>query len=163
MRREEPQGQTARVIYLELPEGRFTVLPDDKVYAASTEYAPADSDTAADEDSPDLLLHKDPISTTYQSLGNETIAGRPTAKYRVVVNNSAAENVRPNETLMWIDGALKMTIKTETKSPDGTRVVMELTDLALDPDKQLFQIPADCKKTVFTELQKQLNRPRLNP
>lgn len=164
-RREEPQSNAVRMVYLDLPEGRFVVYSDDKVYAAATsDDAPANSESEeADEKSPDRLLHTDPISTTYQSLGAETIAGRSTSKYRIVVNNSTAENVSPNETFMWIDDALNMPIKSETRSPDGTRTVMELSGVTLDPDKQLFEIPSDYKKVGFSIIQKQLKERRLNP
>lgn len=152
-------------VYLDLPEGRFILSPDHKIYAASTnEDAPSNPESEdADEKSPDRLLHTDPISTTYQSLGVETIDGRSTSKYRIVVNNSTAENVSPNETLMWIDDVLNMPIRSETKSPDGTRTVMELSGVSLDPDKQLFEIPADYKKVGFSTIQKQLKERRLNP
>jgi hypothetical protein len=164
-RHEEPRTEQVRVVYLDLPDGRFVVYPDEKIYAAATsDEAPANSQfEEADESSPDRLLHTDPISTTYQSLGAETIAGRSTSKYRIVVNNSAVENVSPNETLMWIDDALHMPIKSETKSPDGTRTVMELAGVTLDPDKQLFEIPMDYKKVPFSTIQKQLRARGLNP
>lgn len=153
------------MIYLDLPEGRFVVYPDDKVYAASTneDERPNLQSDEPDENSPDRLLHTDPISTTYQPLGAETIAGRNTSKYRIVVNNSSTENVSPNETLMWIDDALNMPIKSETKSADGTRTVMELLGVRLEADKQLFEIPPDYKKVGFSTLQKQLSARRLNP
>jgi outer membrane lipoprotein-sorting protein len=163
MRREEPLTTEVRTVYLDLPEGRFILYPDDKVYASAVaERAPADP-SEGEENSPDLLLHKDPIRTTYQSLGTGTVNGRSTTKYRIVVNNSRPENVSLNETVMWIDDALNMPIKSETKSPAGTRSVMELSDLALDPDKQLFQIPAGYEKIVFSALEKQLKARRLNP
>jgi outer membrane lipoprotein-sorting protein len=165
MRREELETASTKVVYLELPAGRFILLPGQKVYAAATSDEAAANSNAneTDENSPDRLLHTDPISTTYQAAGAETVAGRSTAKYRIVVNNSAAENVSPNETLMWIDNELNMPIKSETKSPDGTRSVMQLSDVSLDPDKQLFQIPAGYEKIAFSSLQKQLRALRLNP
>ncbi|HEX3187496.1 MAG TPA: hypothetical protein VHQ94_22035 [Pyrinomonadaceae bacterium] len=163
--REEPQATEPRVIYLDLPEGRFVVYPEDKVYAAATnddERANSQSEEP-DDNSPDRLLHTDPIRTTYQSLGAETIAERRVSKYRIVVNDSLAENVSPNETLMWIDEELSMPIKSETKSADGTRTVTEISHVILDPDKQLFKIPPDYKKVGFSTLQKQLSERRLNP
>jgi len=164
-RREEPQSNDIRVVYLELPEGRFVIYPDDKLYAAATnDEAAGNSDPdEPDENSPDRLLHTDAISTSYQSLGTETMAGRSTSKYRIVVNNPPAENVSPNETLMWIDNAWNMPIKSETKSPDGTRTVTELSGVTLDADKQLFEIPSDYKKVGFSIIQKQLRERRLNP
>ena len=159
MRREEQDG----IVYLDLPAGRFVLLPDQKLYAAATNEDELSARGEEDENSPDRLLHTDPISTTYQSLGMENVGSRNASKYRIVVNNSRPENVSLNETLMWIDDVLNMPIKSETKSPDGTRTVMELSGVALDADKQLFQIPAGFEKIAFSLLQKQLRAARLNP
>jgi outer membrane lipoprotein-sorting protein len=108
-------------------------------------------------------LHTEPSVTTYQYLGTDTVAGRNTTKYRVVVNSSATENVNANETLIWIDTTLNMPIKSEMKSRDGVVVVTELSDLTVPPDKQLFQIPAGYEKIPFSALQKQLKARELNP
>src|SRR6185295_10030210 len=83
--------------------------------------------------------------TSYQKLGNEVVAGRNTNKYRIVVNSPAPANVSQSETLMWIDEALQMPIKSETKSADGTRVTMELSQIKLEIDKDLFRVPEDYK------------------
>ncbi len=162
LRREEPETSSPRVVYLDLIEGRFVLLPEAKVYAAAT---PDGDNTEPDteDNSPDRLLHMEPVSTTYQSLGAEVIAGRNTHKYRIVVNGSASENVSQNETLMWIDEALNMPIKSETKSADGTRTTMELSNITQDADNGLFQIPAGYGKIAFGDLRKQLKGARLNP
>jgi hypothetical protein len=161
MRREESEAHGTRVVYLDLPEGRLILLPDEKVYADAI------PDTVGDEQilesSPDRLLHMDPISASYQAIGTEVVAGRSTNKYRIVVNGSASGNVTSNETMMWIDEALNMPIKSETTSADGTRTTIELSDLARDVDKQLFQVPADYEKIAFRDLWKQLKGARLNP
>jgi hypothetical protein len=157
LRREESEA----VVYLELSEGRFVLLPDQQVYAAVTAEDPIPSED--DENSPDRLLHTDPISATYQPLGTETIGGRNAKKYRIVVNNPAAENVTQTETIMWIDETLTMPVKSETKSADGTRTAMELTDIVLAPEQQLFQIPANYEKISLRDLWKQLKSARLNP
>jgi outer membrane lipoprotein-sorting protein len=156
LRREESDT----VVYLELLEGRFVLLPRRQVYAAVTA---EDLETEDDVSSPDRLLHTDPISATYQPLGTENIGGRNTKKYRIVVNNPAAENVSQNETIMWIDETLTMPVKSETKSADGTRTAMELSDIVLAPEKQLFQIPGNFEKIAFRDLWKQLKSARLNP
>ena len=157
LRREESEG----VVYLELPEGKFVLLPDRQVYAAVT--AEDRFEPEEDETSPDRLLHTDPITTTYQALGTEVAGGRNANKYRIVVNNSAAENVTQNETLMWIDESLKMPVKSETKSAGGARTTMELTGITIEPDKQLFQIPANYEKIGFRDIWKQLRSTGLNP
>lgn len=166
LRREEPENSSPRVVYLDLIEGRFVLLPETKVYAPATIDDAADeggSEADTPDNSPDRLLHLEPINTTYQSLGPETIAGRNTQKYRITVNGQAPESVSQNETLMWIDDALSMPIKSETKSGDGTRTTMELSNIDLNPDNGLFQIPAGYEKIAFRDLRKQLKGARLNP
>ena len=140
-----------RLVVLNLPQGVFVLLPDEKVYADSGgETVPGIAEDV--EISPEKLLHDETASTSYQKLGTELIAGRNTNKYRVVVNNSSAANVSPSETLIWIDETLGMPIRSETKSPDGTRITMELSEIALDVDPALFQVPADYRKLTLDDL-----------
>jgi outer membrane lipoprotein-sorting protein len=157
-RRAESQVGSKTIAYLERPEGKFVLLPDEKIYAAVTPDAtlPTNQDPEALERSPEGLLHADTGNTTYQKLGREAIGQRGTDKYRVVVNAPSAANVSVSETLIWIDEALKMPIKSETKSADGTRVLMELLDISTQVDNVLFQIPKDYQKVTFTEFRKRL-------
>ena len=152
---ERRRTESEKVVYLDLPEGRFILLPEEKVYAE----AAAASETPAGEDeenAADRLLHSEDGKTSYQSAGPETVAGRNTNKYRVVVNDSSRENVSLSETLIWIDDSLHMPIKSETKSGNGARVTMELSDVTLDVDTRLFQVPNDYEKIAFTELRRRM-------
>lgn len=151
MRREESEKKIA---YLDLPEGRFILLPNDKMYAdLATETNLTDD--GEEEVSPERLLHDDATNTSYQKRGTESIHGRNSTMYRIVVNSSAPGNVSLTETLIWIDETLNMPIRSETTSK-GTKITMELSDLALVVDKRVFQIPDDYKKVAFSELQKRL-------
>jgi hypothetical protein len=156
MRRTESEVASRRLIFLNLPEGPFVLLPDEKIYAsASGDSVPGSAEDG--EISPEKLLHVDDVKSSYQTLGTELIKGRNTNKYRVVVNSSNAASVSPSETLIWIDEALRMPIRSETKSSDGTRVTMELSEIALDVDKDVFRIPEDYQKLAFSELLERLN------
>ena len=106
------------------------------------------------------MLHTDPIATTYQKIGPESVNGRSTLKYRAVVNSSTCTNVSANETLIWVDEELEMPIKSETKSADGTRVRMELTDISLDVERALFIIPKDYQEISPDEFRNHWNTPR---
>ena len=156
MRRHDSDVNSQKIVYLDIPEGKFVLLPDEKVYADLTEEGTiaADKDGEALEISPDRLLHEDAGSTSYQKLGTESISGRGTNKYRIVVNSSAAAHVSQSETLMWVDEALQMPVRSETKSADGTRVTMELSEMRLEVDKDLFKVPKDYQKLSFSELRK---------
>jgi hypothetical protein len=163
LRRSESQVVSKTIAYLEGPEGRFVLLPDEKVYAEITAEAdlPANEEDDALERSPEGLLHAETGNTSYQKLGKEVIADRNTDKYRVVVNAASAANVSVSETLIWIDESLKMPVKSETKSSDGTRVSMELSDVALEVENDLFKLPKDYQKVTFAEFRMRLT-PRID-
>ena len=154
-RRNETQTPGQRVVYLTLPEGTFVLLPDQKVFAA---VAPDDANAGAQESetAPDRLLHTETITTGYEQLGPETIGGKSLQKYRVVVNNSTGENVSAGETFVWFDETLHLPVRTESRSPDGTRVIIELSEVVLRVDKTLFDIPKDYTKIEFVNLRAQL-------
>lgn len=155
-RRTESKLASRTLIFLNLPEGTFVLLPDEKIYASVS----GDSVLGTAEDaeiSPDKLLHGDDVKSSYQTLGSEVIRGRSTNKYRVVVNSSSATSVTPSETLIWIDEALGMPVRSETKSSDGTHVTMELSEIALDVDNDVFRIPEDYQKLPFSVLLERLN------
>jgi len=156
--RNEWQVASNTIAYVETLEGRFVLLPDEKIYAevGPDTSLPANEDDDALERSPEGLLHAETGSSSYQTLGKETIGGRNTDKYRVVVNAPDAGSVSVSETLIWIDEALRMPIKSETKSADGTRVSMELSDISVEVDASLFKIPSDYKKLAFAEFRKHL-------
>ena len=155
LRRDESETSSKRVAYLDVPEGRFVLLPGDKVYADlahETNFSPGDEE----EISPERLLHDDAANTTYQKIATETIGGRNTNKYLIVVNSSAPGNVSLSETLIWIDETLNLPVRSETTSADGTKITMELSDVGTDVERQIFQIPDDYKKVGFVELRKLL-------
>jgi hypothetical protein len=82
----------------------------------------------------------------------ETVGGRNAEKYRIVVNTPTSENVIVSEALIWIDEALQMPIRSEMTGSDGVKVTTELTDMALDVDNRVFQVPDDYQKITIAEL-----------
>ena len=155
LRRHESETASKQVAYLDLPEGRFVLLPHEKVYADLAAENSV-STTEEEEITPERLLHTETGSTSYQKLGSEVIGGRNSSKYRVVVNSSGSGNVSMGETLIWIDEALNMPIRSETKSADGTQIKTELTDISLEVDKRMFQLPEGYEKIAFSEFRKRL-------
>ena len=155
LRRDESETSSKRVAYLDGPDGRFVLLPDDKVYA---DLATETNFSAGDEEeiSPERLLHGDAANTTYQKIATEMIGGRNTSKYRIVVNSSTPGNVSLSETLIWIDETLNMPVRSETTSADGTKITMELSEVRTDVEKSVFQVPDDYQKIAFSELRKRL-------
>jgi outer membrane lipoprotein-sorting protein len=154
MRRNESETASRKIVYLDVPSGRFVLLPDQKVYAdlaAGTEFGTIDEDI-----SPEGLLHSDETHTSYQRLGTELIGGRNTDKYRILVNSSSAGSVSVSETFIWIDERLSMPVRSETTSSDATKITTELSDVALEVDTRVFQVPDDYQKIAFSELRKRL-------
>ena len=154
-RRDESQEFSKKVIRLDLPEGRFILLPDDKVYAelAAGFDSPKNEDEAVTSE---WLLHEDPAITNYQNLGKEVVGGRNANKYRTVVNSSSSGNVTQSETFIWIDEVLNMPIRSEMTSTGGPRITMELSNIRLDVDEGMFQLPNDYEKIAISELRRRL-------
>lgn len=161
LRRNDLEVMSKRVIILDGPTGRFVLYPDEKIYAdVSASGQPlvgVVDDYGSDDSSAEKFLHADDGNSSYQSLGKETIAGRNAKKYRVVVNNSNSANVTPSETLIWIDQTLGLIIRSETKSSDGSRSTMELSEISLEVDSSLFQLPSDFQKLTLSELVLRVN------
>jgi hypothetical protein len=151
------RNESGQLAYLEIPEGRFLLLPDEKVYAEITSDDGNEDPVEESGISPETLLNTGAGLTTYQNMGAEVIAGRNSNKYRVVVNASDAGNVSLSETLIWIDETLNMPIRSETTAKDGTRMTMELSDFALEVESRIFQVPENFERISFAELRKRLN------
>jgi outer membrane lipoprotein-sorting protein len=154
-RRHESETLSKRVVFIDTPEGKFVLLLDHNIYFDLT--AEAEARLSEEEEiTPEHLLHEDATTTSYQNLGKEAVGGRTTNKYRVIVNSSSSPNVSQSETLIWIDEVWNMPIRSETTTRDGTRIVMEVTNLSLEVDKSLFQLPENYQKVSFGEFQKLL-------
>lgn len=157
LRRDEQESEALHVVYLNLRDGMSVVLlPEERVFADFGDLSEEIARVEEPENLPERLLHAAPKGTTYQHVGAETIAGRSTQKYRVVVNSSTDPNVSVSETVIWVDDALQMPIKSETKSSNGARITMELSEIVLDADLSLFRIPEGYKKISVDELGKRL-------
>ena len=156
-RREEIENSdSGTTVFLETDTGRFVLLPKAKIYAELTDASGIDP--AEFESSPERLLHPEALSTMYQKVGSETISGRKTTKYRVAVNTANSTNVTASDTVIWVDESLGMPVKSETTASDGRHVVMELSNVVLEVDKDLFRIPEDFVKVNVTALRQRLGQ-----
>ena len=156
MRRHESGTGAAQTVYLERPEGRFVLLVAEKVYAnitATPEISPTQEDVT-----PEWIVHSDTGTTSYQKLGMEVVGGRNAEKYRIVVNTPTSGSVIVTETLLWIDEALQMPIRSEITGSDGMKITTELTDLAVDVDNRVFQVPDDYQKITYTDFMNRLRK-----
>ncbi|MGH9968357.1 MAG: hypothetical protein ACREBG_11095 [Pyrinomonadaceae bacterium] len=153
-RREEYfAGASEQVVYLEGPAGRFILLPGSGLYAdltiASDETALDDRSDESPGLSADQLLNEAPVSANYERLGAEMLSGRSTIKYRVTADRQNVDPAVKTETYIWIDDGLSMPVRSEMISISGersTKVTMELKDIRLETDDQLFAVPTNYKK-----------------
>ena len=156
MRRHESGTGATQSVYLERPEGRFVLLVAEKVYVDITttpEIFPTQEDVTAE-----WVVHSDTGTTSYQKLGVEVVGGRNAEKYRILVNTPTSGNVIVSETLVWIDEALQMPIRSEMTGSDGTKITTELTDVAVDVDNRVFQVPDDYQKITYSEYMNRLRK-----
>jgi hypothetical protein len=152
-----------KVSYLQLGASSYMLLPASKMYAEfGAGGAPELSKNPSSDFSPDRLLNQSLGGARYEKLGAEDVNGRATVKYRVTTTGRTGEaQTVTTETLIWIDEALAMPIKSETTSrggaaADGAKYSMELRDIRQDVDSSLFELPADYRKVDDRELQRQI-------
>lgn len=158
-RREEYEpGTDDSLIYLETEVGQFILLPAKKLYADldSTIAGNVDLDDSAgdSDDSPERLLNETRTIARYEMVGRETLAGRNTTKYRVTSGEERGTGPA-TVTLIWIDEALGMPVRSETSSPGETRkakLTIELSDISQQVEPKLFELPNDYKKVTALEL-----------
>lgn len=151
LRRVDYESRSPPSVMLYLTQGDFILRPDEKVYA-ERERADVPLTLDEEESSPERLLYGDIVKSSYQKLGTESLSGRNTEKYRVVVNATLPKGVSTSETLIWIDEVLGIPIRSETTLPDGSGATMELSEISLEVDKSLFQVPEDYKKITYAEM-----------
>jgi hypothetical protein len=154
LRREEEVGDP--VVLLESDQGRFLVLAKEKIYADLSGERVAGSESTELDNSPERLLHTGTLVSTYEKLGSEMIEGHDTTKYKVSVNTSSGGNVNSIETLIWFDDKIGMPLKSETKASDGSKTVIELSNLELNVDQSIFQIPVDFQRVTAAELRRRI-------
>ena len=154
LRREETETSSQPVVYLDSTHGSFILLPREKIYAQANEET---EESATTPDDPDRLVHTEPVKVKYQKMGTEVIGNRNLTKYKVV-NTSADGTVTNSETVIWVDESLGMPVRSESSSNDKSRTTMELTDVSLEVEKKVFDLPSDYQRVAATELRRRLHR-----
>ena len=150
------------IIYLEIPAGRFVLVPASKLYsdlgATENEGGVIDPFDESAVVSTDELLNETHDAAKYQTLGTEIMGGRTTTKYRVT--KASSETNARGETLIWVDESLGMPVRSETTyGVEGSlRATMELKDVRLEVDQHLFEIPGDYKKVRASLVHERIRR-----
>lgn len=149
--------QGVRLTVLRLPEGSYTLYPAKKLYAELGGSESGTARTVPPDFSADKLVNASRTAARYEKLGTEELMGRATTKYRVTsTSNQQGETV---ETLIWIDEALGMPIKSETttrsEATGESRYTVEYRDIKLEADPALFSLPKDYRKVSQEEIQRE--------
>ena len=154
-----------KVAYLQTAAGRYMLVPARKIYA---EFKPGgeggDSEPSkipSSDFSPDALLNQSVGGARYEKLGAENVNGRATVKYRVTMTGKTGEAKSvTTESLIWIDDAMGMPIKSETTMSGGgsanSKYSMELRDIKQDVDQSVFELPTDYTKVDYKDIQRQI-------
>ncbi|MCU1266589.1 MAG: hypothetical protein JWM21_2907 [Acidobacteria bacterium] len=156
-RREDYQSASGdALVYLETPAGHFILSPGRKLYAdlnaAEAESGidgAGDGPTGVPDYSPERLLNETPTLARYENLGGERINERNTTKYRVTARETNNGAGTATVSLIWIDDALGMPVRSETSSTAGEHpatLTMELRDLKETVDSGIFELPKDYRK-----------------
>jgi hypothetical protein len=157
-RREEYQNSASTtVVYLDIPQGRFALSPDNKLFAELSAGQVLSIPEPDQQIAPEALVHTDSGRTSYQRVGTEMVDGRSTTKYRVTVNGSGVETVTSIETFVWIDESLGMPVKSET-SANGHSSTMALSNISFEVDSSVFRLPAEYRKVDSSELRRHILR-----
>jgi hypothetical protein len=158
-RREEYDSTNGeKIVYLTTPGGAFILVPSERILAAVDamgQIQPGLPQALDDEPSADRLLNQVSVETRYQKLGPETLNGRSATKYRVLTTSQTKGTDGTSETLIWVDDALEMPIKWETKGgsdPSQIQVRMELSEISLAADAMAFELPKDYRKVDMAAL-----------
>lgn len=154
-----------RAAYLQTATARYLLLPARKVYAEFKQGgeggASEPSKNPSSDFSPDALLNQSIGGARYEKLGAENVSGRATVKYRVTMTGKTGEAKSvTTESLIWIDDALGMPVKSET-TMSGTgsansKYSMELRDIKQDVDQSVFELPTDYTKVDYKDIQRQI-------
>lgn len=154
-----------KVAYLQTGNARYMLVPARKVYA---EFKPGGEGGASDPSknlssdfSPDALLNQSTGGARYEKLGAENVNGRATVKYRVTTTGKTGEaKSATTESLIWIDEALGMPVKSETTLSGGSsansKYSMELRDIKQDVDQSVFDLPTDYRKVEYKDIQREI-------
>ena len=120
LRRDESQVASKTIAYLERPEGRFVLLPDEKIYAEVTQARTSRQTrmTTRWNVRPKVCCTLRQATRAIKSSARKRLADAAQTNTGWLLTLRAA-NVSVSETLIWIDEALRMPIKSETKSSEG--------------------------------------------
>ncbi|HSB10803.1 MAG TPA: hypothetical protein VLM38_15045 [Blastocatellia bacterium] len=133
-----------QVVYLEKSGLKYLVLSDRKQYV---EVAPGDLGFQSGRElTPSSLANQLKSRARLEMLGVEPVNGRTARKYRF---KDAGDGSQANG-MIYVDIetglAVRIEVVTHPTSGNGLRVIVEGRDIQLNPDRSLFDVPAEMRK-----------------
>jgi hypothetical protein len=159
-----PGGE--EVIYLDQQNKRTVILPKRRQFAELTPEA-----TGFEVPSvmtPTQIVNQLKSSTSYQLVGDEPWNGRPATKYRfasTTQTNTQAGEVKM-EAFLYVDKETGLPIRSETISQStggnvqgisGLKMIQEITNIQMDVEPTLFQVPQGFAKVEPEQIRQQVN------
>jgi len=146
-----PLGQ---VVYLEKSGLKYLVLFDRKQYV---EVAPdAFGFQIGRTVTPNGVVER-LKSRPHEKLGLEPVNGRTAVKYR----SAEPRDSSPENDVIFVDQETGLPLRSElnSTSPSGTksRMIVEIRDVQLNPDRGQFDVPAGMKKVTSQEARQQVD------
>jgi hypothetical protein len=152
-----------QVIYLEHSGLKYIVLP------ARSQYIELDQATLGLElpklslMTPTAVVEHLKASAQYYKLGAEDVNGRSAIKYRFagkIKTQTTAGDVDTDSTV-YLDETTGLPVRAEivgsTPGGKGARVMLQMSNVQLNPDRAAFDVPIGYKKVTSGELRQQVN------
>jgi hypothetical protein len=152
-----------QVIYLEHSGLKYIVLP------ARSQYLELDQATLGVElpklslMTPTAVVEHLKSSAQYYKLGSEVINGRTAVKYRFTgkLKTGAAAGDVDTDSTIYLDETTGLPVRAEilgsTPGGTGARIMMQMNDVLLNPDRAMFEVPIGFRKVTPQELRQQVN------
>jgi hypothetical protein len=148
------------VVYLEKTGMRYLILPSRNQYV---EISPdALGFQLGNAMTPSAMVERLKPRTQYESMGTETINGRPATKYRFTgaADTRTKAGTVQSESFIYIDEAtglpLRADLNFDSSSGGKAHGTIETRDIQLNPDAKLFDVPTTYKKVTAEELKQQV-------
>lgn len=149
-----------QVIYLEKPNMRYLILPSRTQYV---ELSPeALGFKMGNVMTPSAIIEQLKPRATYENLGTETVNGRTATKYRFVGEKDTrtqAGTVQA-DSYVYVDEATGLPLRADlsfsSSAGASARGLIESSNINLNPDTKLFEVPANYKKMTAEELKQQV-------
>lgn len=158
-----PGGE--EVVYVDRGDKRMILLPKRRQYAELTPES-----TGFEVPSvmtPGQIVNQLKSSTNYQLVGDEAWNGRPATKYRYAstTQTSTQAGEVKTEAFLYVDKETSLPIRSETiaqatgqvQGMSGLKMIQEITNIQLEVDPQIFQVPPGYTRVEPEQIKQQVN------